>query len=216
MSKIKIIIADDHAVLRSGLKMMLNSQTDMEVVAEASKDTETVQLCQKYKPDIVLLDITMPDHGGIRIIPEIKRKSPESRILVLTMHDDDSYLKDVLKVGGNGYILKKAADIDLLAAIRSVYRGENYIDPSMTKHLIQDMFGTADEKKEGANLLSQRETEVLKYMAQGYTNKQISDTMFVSIKTVETYKVRIKKKLNINKRSELIRYAVNMGIIDFQ
>ena len=214
MKKIKVLIADDHAVLRSGLKMMLNSQSDMEVVAEASQDSETVLLSEKYQPDIILLDITMPEHGGIKIIPEIKRRCPSSRILVLTMHDDDSYLKDVLKVGGNGYILKKAADTDLLSAIRSVCRGENYIDPSMTKHLISDMFGTVDENKEGNNL-SQREIEVLKYMAQGYTNKQISDTIFVSIKTVETYKVRIKKKLNISRRSDLIRYAINKGLIDF-
>ena len=214
MKKIKVLIADDHAVLRSGLKMMLNSQSDMEVVAEASQDSETVLLSEKYQPDIILLDITMPEHGGIKIIPEIKRRCPSSRILVLTMHDDDSYLKDVLKVGGNGYILKKAADTDLLSAIRSVCRGENYIDPSMTKHLISDMFGTVDENKEGNNL-SQREIEVLKYMAQGYTNKQISDSIFVSIKTVETYKVRIKKKLNISRRSDLIRYAINKGLIDF-
>lgn len=212
----RILIADDHAVLRSGLKMMLNSQEDMQVVAEASTDSETVMLSEQHQPDIILLDITMPQHGGIRIIPEIKKKSPSSRILVLTMHDDDSYLKDVLKAGGNGYIIKKAADTDLLSAIRAVARGESYIDPSMTKHLIFDMFGPGDMEKDETNQLSQRETEVLKYMALGYTNKQISETLYVSIKTVETYKVRIKKKLNISRRSELIRYAINIGLIDFQ
>lgn len=215
MKKVKILIADDHAVLRSGLKMMLNSQIDMEVVAEASNDSETVLLCKKHQPDIILLDITMPEHGGIRTIPEIKKRCPSSKILVLTMHDDQSYLKDVLKVGGDGYILKKAADTDLLSAIRSVFRGESYIDPSMTKHLISDMLGFRDETKEESNQLSKRETEVLKYMALGYTNKQISDTLFLSIKTVETYKMRIKKKLNINRRSDLIRYAINMGLVDF-
>jgi len=215
VKKIRILIADDHAVLRSGLKMMLNSQVDMEVVAEASYDSETVQLSKQHQPDIILLDLTMPEHGGIKTIPEIKKHCPLSRILVLTMHDDESYLKDVLKVGGNGYILKKAADTDLLSAIRSVCRGENYIDPSMTKHLISDIFAETEEHKEGHNQLSQRETEVLRYMAQGYTNKQISDTIFVSIKTVETYKVRIKKKLNISRRSDLIRYAINKGLIDF-
>lgn len=212
----RILIADDHAVLRSGLKMMLNSQEDMQVVAEASTDSETVMLSEQHQPDIILLDITMPQHGGIRIIPEIKKKSPSSRILVLTMHDDDSYLKDVLKAGGNGYIIKKAADTDLLSAIRAVARGESYIDPSMTKHLIFYMFGPGDMEKDETNQLSQRETEVLKYMALGYTNKQISETLYVSIKTVETYKVRIKKKLNISRRSELIRYAINIGLIDFQ
>lgn len=212
----RILIADDHAVLRSGLKMMLNSQEDMEVVGEASSDTETVRLSEQHQPDIILLDITMPEHGGIRIIPEIKKKSPQSRILVLTMHDDDSYLKDVLKAGGNGYIIKKAADTDLLSAIRAVARGESYIDPLMTKHLIFDMFGPGNLEKNESNQLSQRETEVLKYMALGYTNKQISETLYVSIKTVETYKVRIKKKLDISRRSELIRYAINMGLIDFQ
>lgn len=212
----KILIADDHAVLRSGLKMMLNSQEDMKVVAEASSDSETVMLSEKHQPDIILLDITMPKHGGIKTIPEIKKKSPSSRILVLTMHDDDSYLKDVLKAGGNGYIIKKAADTDLLSAIRAVFRGESYIDPSMTKHLIFDMFGSGDQEKDEGSQLSQRETEVLKYMALGYTNKQISETLYVSVKTVETYKVRIKKKLNVSRRSELIKYAINTGLIDFQ
>ena len=214
MKKVKILIADDHTVSRSGLMMMLNAQMDMEVVAEASNDSETILLSQKHKPNVVLLDLSMPIHGGLRVIPEIKKACPATKILVLTMHDDESYLKDVLKLGGNGYILKKAADTDLLSAIRSVFRGENYIDPSMTKHLIFDMFDTVQES-EGNNHLSQRETGVLKYMAQGYTNQQISDKLFISVKTVETYKVRIKKKLNISRRSELVRYAINLGLVDF-
>lgn len=214
MKKIKILIADDHAVLRSGLMMMLNAQKDMEVVAEASNDFETINLSHKHKPNVLILDLSMPINGGLRVIPEIKRECPASKILVLSMHDDESYLKDVLKLGGNGYILKKAADTDLLSAIRAVFRGETYIDPSMTKHLLFDMFDAVSES-EGNNQLSQRETEVLKYMAQGYTNQQISEKLFISIKTVETYKVRIKKKLNISRRSELVRYAINIGLIDF-
>ncbi|MFZ5944457.1 MAG: response regulator [Bacillota bacterium] len=215
MNNIKILIADDHAVLRSGLTMMLNAQKDMEVVAEAADDSETILLTKKHNPNVLLLDLNMPEHGGLRVIPEVKRLCPSLKILVLTMHDDGSYVKDVLRVGGNGYILKKAADTDLLSAIRSVFRGETYIDPSMTKHLIFEMFEMPIQNQEGSNQLSSRETEVLKYMAQGYTNQQISDKLFISVKTVETYKVRIKRKLNITRRSDLIRYAINMGLVDF-
>jgi len=216
MKKIKILVADDHAVLRSGLKMMLNTQKDMEVIDEAATGEEALHLCQELNPDVLLLDLNMPGTSGIEIIPKLKDNVQNTKILVLTMHDEESYLKDVLKMGGHGYILKKAADTALLSAIRAVYRDEIYIDPFMTKHLINQAFQNKDSAKpvNNANPLSEREIEVLQLIAQGYTNKQIAEELFISIKTVETYKDRIKKKLNRNRRSELVRYAVDAGLID--
>jgi len=216
MKKIKILVADDHAVLRSGLKMMLNTQKDMEVIGEAATGEESLHLCQELNPDVLLLDLNMPGTSGIEIIPKLKDNVQNTKILVLTMHDEESYLKDVLKMGGHGYILKKAADTALLSAIRAVYRDEIYIDPFMTKHLINQAFQNKDSAKpvNNENPLSEREIEVLQLIAQGYTNKQIAEELFISIKTVETYKDRIKKKLNRNRRSELVRYAVDAGLID--
>ncbi|KJS88231.1 MAG: hypothetical protein JM58_01735 [Peptococcaceae bacterium BICA1-8] len=212
----KILVADDHAVLRSGLKMMLNTQKDMEVIGEAATGEESLHLCQELNPDVLLLDLNMPGTSGIEIIPKLKDNVQNTKILVLTMHDEESYLKDVLKMGGHGYILKKAADTALLSAIRAVYRDEIYIDPFMTKHLINQAFQNKDSAKpvNNENPLSEREIEVLQLIAQGYTNKQIAEELFISIKTVETYKDRIKKKLNRNRRSELVRYAVDAGLID--
>ncbi|KUO49384.1 MAG: hypothetical protein APF76_08410 [Desulfitibacter sp. BRH_c19] len=216
--KIKIVIADDHAVLRSGLKMMLNAQNDMEVIGEAATDVETIHSCQTLKPDVLILDLNMPHKGGLKAIPDIRQLSPDTKILVLTMHQDDSYLKDVLKSGGHGYILKNAADLDLLSAIRSVYGNEYYIDSSMTENLLSGFISptAAKENNESKQILSSRETEVLKLIAQGYTNKQIGDELYISVKTVETHKARISKKLNLSRRSELVRYAFDEGLIEFE
>lgn len=216
MKKIKILIADDHAVLRSGLKMMLNSQKDMEVIGEAAASEEAFLMSQKLNPDVLLLDLNMPGKSGIEIIPKIKRNGSKSKILVLTMHDEESYLKDVLKMGGHGYILKKAADTALLSAIRAVYRDEIYVDPSMTRYLINQAFQEKDQINSSNSEipLSERETEVLRLIAQGYTNRQIAEELYLSIKTVETYKDRIKKKLNRTRRSELVKYAIDQGLID--
>lgn len=218
MKKIKILIADDHAVLRSGLRMMLNAQNDLEVIGEAADGKETLYLSQKLAPDVILLDLNMPEVDGLRVIPMLKDNASRVKILVLTMHDEESYLKDVLKMGGHGYILKKAADTALLSAIRAVYRDEVYIDPSMTRYLLTEMFPTDKAIKNQVDNpmeLSQRETEVLRLIAQGYTNKQIAEELFLSVKTVETYKARIKKKLNLNRRSELVKFAVDKGLVEF-
>jgi len=218
MSTINIILADDHAVLRSGLRLMLNTQEDLEVVGEAANGEEAILLCREKKPDIILLDLNMPGLSGLDAIEDIKRDNPGIKILVLTMHDDEGYLKRVLKSGCSGYILKRAADVELISAIRTVYRGEVFVDLSLVKHLVNDFIGPkdSDEKQhvKTVGTLSERENEVLKLIALGYTNRQIADELFLSVKTVETHKSKIKEKLNIRSRSDLVRYAMQNGLLE--
>jgi two-component system response regulator NreC len=219
MGAIQILIADDHAVLRSGLKMMLESQPDMKVIGEAGTGWEILDLVKDIKPDLCLLDLSMPGIGGLEIIPDLKKIAQAMKILVLTMHDDESYVRAVLKSGAHGYILKKAADIELLTAIRYVANGKIYLDPSLTHVLVDDLYGTGKDNSkvsgqaENSLPLSERETEVLILVAKGYTNQQIADQLVVSIKTVETHRSRIRKKLGLNRRSELVRYAFQQGLI---
>ncbi len=217
MSKIRLLLADDHAVLRAGLKALLNSQPDIEVIAEAADGRETVLKSRESAPDIVLMDITMPGLTGLEATKEIKRQNPAIKVLVLTMHEDESYLHQMLRVGANGYIPKKAADTELLDAIRATYRGEYFIHSSMTTGIVaevrqKEVSGSMDIQ--GQSRLSQRENEVLRLLAMGHTNQQIADKLYLSIKTVETYKARVKEKLGLRGRAELVRYALQKGLLD--
>jgi len=217
MSKISIILADDHAVLRGGLRLMLNTQEDMEVVGEAADGEEAIRLCKEKEPDIILLDLNMPGISGLEAIEEIKQVNPGTKILALTMHDDEGYLRKALKSGCSGYILKKAADVELISAIRAVNRGEVYLDPSLVRHLVNDFIGLPEQNEpqhaKPSGALSEREDEVLRLIALGYTNRQIADELFLSVKTVETHKSKIKEKLNIRSRSDLVRYAIQNGLL---
>lgn len=222
ITKIHILVADDHAVLRSGLKMLLDAETDMEVIGEAGMAWEALDVAKRVKPDLCLLDLSMPGVGGLEIIPDLKKAVMSMRILVLTMHDDESYVREVLKSGAHGYILKKAADTELLTAIRYVAQGKIYLDPSLTHVLIDDLYRTDKDggripgSEQGAIPLSERETEVLVLVAKGYTNQQIADSLVVSIKTVETHRSRIRKKLGLHRRSELVRYAFQQGLVQVE
>ena len=201
MPKIRVLIADDHAVLRSGLKVLLQTQAGIEVVGEAADGHEAINKTAELRPDVLLLDITMPGLGGLEALKTIKETVPATVILVLTMHEDEGYLLQALKMGASGYIPKKAADNELINAIRMVHRGEVFIYPSLTRVLVEEMFhGGAGEKQIVAAehlRLSQREREVLTLVAQGYTNQQIADRLYLSVKTVETYKARVMEKLNL-------------------
>ncbi len=218
MSKIRILLADDHAVLRAGLKTLLNIQPDIEVVAEAADGEETVRKSGEFVPDIVLMDITMPKLSGLEATRKIKEQNPAVRVLVLTMHEDEGYLHRTLRAGADGYLPKKAADTELLAAIRATYRGEHSIHPSMTAGIIAELRG--GKKIAGLNGiqagegLSQREREVLQLLAMGHTSQQIADRLFLSVKTVETYKARLKTKLGFRGRARLVRYAIQIGLLD--
>jgi two-component system response regulator NreC len=214
--KIRVMIADDHAILRAGLRMLVNSQADMEVVSEAPDGQKAVQAARERKPDVALLDLTMPGVGGMTALQEIVRNCRETRVLILTMHDDSAYLRAVLAAGASGYVLKRSVDAELLAAIRAVHRGGTFVDPSLANVLVQDVLakrGTKARSTRPANILSDREQQVLKLVAQGYSSPQIAEQIFVSVKTVETYRSRIADKLGLRTRSDLVRYAVQMGLL---
>lgn len=217
MNKIRLLLADDHAVLRAGLRTLLNSQPDIEVVAEAADGKEAVRKSIEIAPDIVLMDITMPGLTGLEATREIKRQNPAIKVLVLTVHEDGSYLHQMLRAGASSYVPKKAADTELLAAIRATYQGEHFIHSSMTAGLVAELRGrdvaTWVESKDQDGL-SKREGEVLRLLAMGYTNQQVADKLFLSIKTVETYKARLKEKLGLQGRAELVRYAMRRGLLD--
>ena len=217
MKKIKLLLADDHAVLRAGLKTLLNAQHDIEVVAEAANGQEAIRKSAEFAPDIVIMDITMFGMSGIEATREIKKQSPGIKVLALTMHEGEDYLYQMLRAGASGYVPKKAADTELLDAIRATHRGENFIHSSMTKGIVanlRDKEQVVPDQDIGDERLSQREREVLQFLAAGYTSQEIADKLFLSIKSVETYKARVKEKLGLKGRAELVRYAIQAGLLD--
>lgn len=217
MTKIRIVIADDHIVLRSGLRRLLNEQPDIEVIGEANDGNEAITRTEELTPDVLLLDITMPNLGGIDVIRIVKARMPKVAILVLTMHEDEGYFIEALKAGASGYVPKKAADTELIAAIRAVNRGEVFIYSSFAKTMVTRMLHGKSSYQEEAidryERLSRREQEVLKAVAQGYTNQQVANQLYLSVKTVETYKARIMEKLNLHSRAELVRFALQRGLL---
>ncbi|MDO9529947.1 MAG: response regulator transcription factor [Syntrophales bacterium] len=218
MDKINILLVDDHAVLRTGLRLLLDSQKDMEIVGETGSGIDALKLASELRPRVILLDLSLDDTNGLHILSELKSIDSSIKVLVLTMHDDEGYIHKVLEVGGDGYILKKAADVELITAIRAVNRDEIFLDPSLTRAVLKgvyDIHHSEYQDIEGSEeeLLSNREKEVLKLVALGYTNKQIADRLVVSIKTVESYKARAREKLNMNYRSELVEYAIQKGLL---
>ena len=214
--KIRVMIVDDHAILRAGLRMLVNAQADMEVVSEAPDGDKAVLGVREAKPDVALLDLTMPRVGGMKALQEIVRNCPETRVLVLTMHDDPAYLRSALAAGASGYLLKRAVDAELIAAIRAVHRGGIFVDPRLASILVQDVLakrGTKSAPTRPVNILSDRELQVLGLVARGYTSAQISKQISVGVKTVETYRSRLAEKLGLRTRSDVIRFAVQMGLL---
>ena len=211
---VRILLADDHAVLRSGLRLLLSSQEGLAVVGEASTGTETLSLAEKLQPDLILLDLSMPALGGLDALPALRKLAPLARILILTMHDDPQYLRQALQNGAAGYVLKKAADVELLSAIRAVVRGDVYVHPSMTRVLLEDILPSPDASLPNQwDALSEREKKVLRLVALGYTSAEIAGQLSLSAKTVETYRARGMEKLGLRNRAALVRFALQHGLI---
>lgn len=213
--KIKVMIVDDHTVIRSGLSMLINSQEDMEVIGAAENGREAYEQALALNPDVIVMDLNMPEENGLSATKRIKDKLPDIEILILTMHDDKEYLFEVLKAGASGYILKSAKDSDLMTAIRTVRSGAAYLYPSATKVIISDYLTRSQSGEENYSLsgLTEREAEILPYIAQGYSYKEISEKLYLSVKTVEAYKAKIMEKLNLQTRPELIKYAMKNGFL---
>jgi two-component system, NarL family, response regulator NreC len=213
MAKTRIVLVDDHAVLRAGLRLLLNAQPDLEVVGEAGDTAAALQCAEQLQPNLVLLDLTLPGQGGISAIPAIRRASPATRILVLTMHDDEGYLKQALRAGASGYLLKRAADSELLSAIQAVLRGEVFVEPSLTRVLVEELFPVAPTAHDPWDALSEREREVLSMVARGHTSAEIAAQLSLSPKTVETYRARGMEKLNLRTRAALVQFALTRHLL---
>jgi len=211
---IRILIADDHAVLRAGLRLLLEADSQMAVVGEAENGVEAVSLCADLQPDILLLDLTMPGPGPSAVVSHVKENCPQTRVLVLTMHDDEAYLRQMLAAGVAGYVVKRAVDAELLSAIRAVSRGEVYVHPSLTKALLEDMLRAGQQESVDLwDTLSERKQEVIHLIALGYTNREVAEQLFLSVKTVETYRARAMEKLHLRSRAQLVRYALRKGLL---
>ncbi|MFN3739123.1 MAG: response regulator [Thermodesulfovibrionales bacterium] len=210
----RVLIADDHALVREGIIAFLKMCDDMEIVGEASDGIEAVEKTEKLKPDIVLMDINMPKLGGLEATLEIKRKMPDVKILILTQYDDREYISRLLKAGISGYILKKAAGTELVNAIRAVKRGELYLHPSIAKEVVQGYLNKEKTPVEDSyDRLTEREKQVLKLISEGYTYKEIADMLKISVKTAIAHHTKISEKLNIHTRAGLIKFAIQKGII---
>ncbi len=196
--------------------MLVNAQADMEVVSEAPDGEKAVQTARETRPDVALLDLTMPRVGGMKALEEMTRDCRELRVLVLTMHDDPAYLRSALAAGASGYLLKRAVDAELIAAIRAVHSGGIFVDPRLANVLVQDVLakkGTKAPPARQVNILSRRELQVLSLVARGYTSTEIAKQIFVGVKTIETYRSRFAEKLGLRTRSDVIRFAVRMGLL---
>ena len=213
----RVLLADDHAIVREGLKLLVNAQADMEVVAEAANGRAAVQKGQQFRPDVIVMDISMPLVSGPTAARQIKQTLPQTKMLALSVHEDKSYLREMLEAGASGYVLKRSAANDLIHAIRTVAGGAMYLDPSLAVRVVGDLVRKPQSaagpfRVEGMGSdLSERESEVLRRIAQGYSNKEIAAQLSLSVKTVETYKARSMEKLSLDSRVDIVRYALQQG-----
>jgi DNA-binding NarL/FixJ family response regulator len=209
----RILIADDHSIVRSGLKKVLDAKPDMEVVAEAEDGQEAVEKALKEDVDLVILDVSMPRKTGIQAAAELHKRKPELRVLMLSMHDSEQFLFEALKAGASGYVLKSGADTDIVDAVRAAMRGDSFLYPSAVTTLVRDFVERGGRGEEQFDVLTPRELEVLKLIAEANTSKEIAAALFISVKTVERHRQNILDKLGMRDRVELTRYAIRRGLI---
>jgi two-component system, NarL family, response regulator NreC len=215
MEKIRILLADDHTILREGIRSLIEDEPDMQIVGEAENGQAAVKLALQLLPDIALIDIAMPLLNGLEATRQIKRSAPDVKVLVLTMYENEEYIRTVFAAGALGYLLKDAATRELMHAIRIVNRGEMVLSPAVTRLVVEDYLRWGDQVPDGADpILSAREREVLQLIAEGYTNKQIAEILCISIKTVQAHRGRLMQKLDLHDRGDLIKYAIQKKIIE--
>jgi DNA-binding NarL/FixJ family response regulator len=208
---IKILLADDHALVRHGFRMILAAQPDMEIAGEAGNGREAIELAQKLKPDVVVMDVAMPELNGIEATRRLIELAPRTRVLALSMHKDNVYVREILRAGARGYLLKDSADADLIAAVRAVAKGEGYLSPGVSDAVLSDYRRHVTDP---LDLLTSREREVLQLIAEGKTNKEIATSLTLSVYTIEAHRGRLMEKLNLHSTGELVRFAVRSGLID--
>jgi len=216
MGKIRTLLADDHTILRQGLRKILEVDPTLEVVGEAGDGREAVKRAEELKPDVVVMDISMPILNGLEATRQISKSLPKTRILILTVHENDQLAFEILQAGATGYLLKDAAGDELISAIKAVYRGDSYLSPSIAKRLITQYLDIARGKvatEDKFSLLTAREREILQLIAEGYSNKEIADLLYISEKTVKTHRENIMRKLDLHSVAELVKYALSRGII---
>jgi DNA-binding NarL/FixJ family response regulator len=215
MDKVRILLADDHTILRDGIRSLLEDEPDMTVIGEAEDGRTAVKLACQLKPDVVLMDIAMPLLNGLEATRQIKHDCPQVKVLILTMHENEEYIRQVLASGAMGYILKDAAARELLDAIHAVQQGETVLSPAITRLVIENYLRWGDLQKDNdPNGLSPREREVLQLIAEGYSSKQIAEILCISIKTVQAHRMNLMSKLDLHDRADLIKYAIQRKIID--
>jgi len=220
MTRIRVLITDDHTLFRSGLRLLLSNEPDIAVVGEAGDGAEAIRLARTLRPDVVLMDITMPGMSGLDATRAIRQDLPEVRVLILTMHEDEGYLRESLRAGASGYVLKRAAATELPAAIRAAWRGEAFIYPSLTRALVRAYLEAVGRMppeqvvRAAFDGLTERELTVLRLLALGCTNQEVADLLVLSVKTVETHRARIMDKLGLKSRADLVRYAIRKGLLE--
>lgn len=207
----RVLIADDHGIVRSGLRMLLERKDEIEVIAEAADGTEAVELAISARPDVAILDVKMPGLSGLEATRAIREQAPEVAVLILSMHDEERYLFEALKAGASGYVLKRAADTDLLAALEAIDRGEPFLTPDAQHALIKDLLGAG---KDAEPELTPREQEVVTLVAEAHTSREIAQLLALSEKTVENHRANAMRKLGMRDRVELVRYAIRRGLIE--
>ncbi len=211
MSKIKVLLVDDHAIMRDGIKSLLGVHDDIEIIGEASEGKEAVDKAREQVPDVVVMDIAMPGMDGLEAMRRIIKKNPRIKVVVLTQHDNKEYILSAMKAGASGYVPKRALGSELVSAIRAVYGGESYLYPSAAAAVIEGYRDTA--QSEPYDTLTAREREILKLIAEGHTSKEIADMLFISLKTVVGHRTKIMEKLDLHNRTELVRYSIRKGLV---
>ncbi|HEY5660042.1 MAG TPA: response regulator transcription factor [Gaiellaceae bacterium] len=207
-----VVLVDDHNVVRSGLRLLLDGQEDIDVVGEAGNAKDAVFRARALKPDVILLDIVMPGESGIEVLPKLLKESPATKVLVLSMQDDPSYVREAFAAGASGYVLKEAADEEVVSAVREVAAGGNYVHPALGARMVAAE--AKDRADAEADPLSEREREVLRLLALGHTNQEIAQQLYISVRTAESHRAHIMQKLRLTTRAELVRYALTHGLLD--